>query len=228
MDALPTPPVVPAAPTPPPPHAAPSPAPIGPALPLTGPGGPLRLESHDRRLVRLAAGFYGIATLFAIGYAGFSGTIGTLFGDEAPSAGATLAAVIMGLGIVGLSRLGARVVPRIARAADALGELLGPLSIGGALVLALMSGVAEELLFRGALWPHLGLWGTTFLFGLVHFVPKRALIGYPLFALAGGFLLGLLRRGGGSVLPPMLAHVIVNAMNLAWIGRRRSAAPPAP
>ena len=226
MDAAPTPSSAPFAPTPPPPHAAASPAPIGPEPSATGPGGVLRLESHDRRLVRLAAGFYGIATLFALGYAAFSGTIGTIFGEEGPGAGAILAAVAMGLGIVGLSRLGARVLPRVSRAADALGDLLGPLSWGGAIVLALMSGVAEELLFRGALWPHLGLFGTTFLFGLVHFVPKRALWGYPLFALVAGLLLGLLRRGSGSVLPPMLAHTIVNAMNLAWIGRRRSVAPP--
>jgi membrane protease YdiL (CAAX protease family) len=226
VDANPTPPAAPPAPTPPPPHAAASPTPIGPELAPSTPGGALRLESHDRRLVRLAAGFYGIATLFALGYAGFSGTIGTVFGEETPGAGATLAAVVLGLGIVGLSRLGARVWPRMARAADALGDLLGPLSWGGAIVLALMSGFAEELLFRGALWPHLGLFGTTLLFGLVHFVPKKALWGYPLFALAGGFLLGLLRRGGGSVFPPMLAHAIVNALNLAWIGRRRSAAPP--
>ena len=50
-----------------------------------------------------------------------------------------------------------------------LGELLGPITFRAALGLALLSGVAEELLFRGALWPHLGLFGTTFLFALVRF-----------------------------------------------------------
>jgi membrane protease YdiL (CAAX protease family) len=175
--------------------------------------------------VRLAAGFYGVVLLFAVGYATFSGTISTLFGERAPGGGTLLAAVVVGFGIVGLSRLGAVALPTVDRAADALHGLLGPISWRTAIVLALLSGVAEELLFRGALWPHLGLWGTTFLFGLVHVMPSRALLFYPLFALVAGLLLGFLRQGGGNVLPAMLAHAIVNAWNLAWIGARRPATP---
>ena len=66
-------------------------------------------------------------------------------------------------------------------------------------------GVGEELLFRGALWPHLGLPGTTFLFGLVHIIPRKQLWGYPLFALGAGLLLGLLLAvGTGGLLSGFL------------------------
>ena len=208
---------------PPPPHAAQSPGPVGPALvPAPAPPAVALPESHDRRLLRLAAGFYGVVMLFAVGYATFSGKLPELFGDEGPAASSLVGAVVVGFGIVGLCRLGNHLFPAVARAADALGELIGPVTWKGALGLALLSGVGEELLFRGALWPHLRIWGTTFLFALVHVVPKKALLGYPLFALGGGLLLGLLRLSGGNVLAPIVAHVIVNAMNLAWIGRRRA------
>ena len=173
-------------------------------------------------VLRVAAGFYGVVTLFALGYSTFSGTLPHLFGDEGPSTSSLVGAAVVGLGIVGLCRLGSRIFPAVDRAAVTLGELLGPITWKGALGLALLSGVAEELLFRGALWPHLGIWGTTFLFALVHVVPKKSLVGYPLFALGGGLLLGLLRLSGGNVLPAIVAHFIVNAMNLAWIGRRRA------
>lgn len=211
---------------PPPPHAAPSPRPVGPPPPLPAPTPPPAPapESHDRRMMRLAAGFYGVVTLFALGYSAFSGTLPTLFGDAAPSGSALLAGLVVGLAIVGLCRIGARVLPAVDHAATSLARLLGPITWRGALGLALLSGVAEELLFRGALWAHLGLFGTTFLFGLVHVVPKRELMGYPLFALGGGLLLGLLRQGSGNVLPAILAHATVNAWNLTWIGHRAAAA----
>jgi membrane protease YdiL (CAAX protease family) len=112
---------------------------------------------------------------------------------------------------------------------EGLQVALGPVGPVEAILLALLSGVAEELLFRGALWHHLGFAGTTLLFGLVHVLPSRKLWLYPVFAIAAGALLGLLRDGQGNVLPPMLAHVLVNAANLMWLGgRARQTAAPAP
>jgi len=184
--------------------------------------------THGRELVRLAVGFYGITVVFAVGYALFSGTIRTLLGTQGPSLGHLLAAVGIGGVVVAASHVAARAAPVVDRAWKALEALLGPVDARAALVLAVCSGVAEELLFRGALWPHLGLAGTTLLFGLVHVLPRRALIVYPVFAAAVGLLFGLLREGSGSVLPPMVAHVVVNATNLLLFSRRRPAPPLAP
>lgn len=197
------------------------------AAPLSTPG-PDPRGPHGHELVRLAAGFYGITVLFAIGYALFSGTIGTLFGTRGPSVGHLLAAVGLGGLVVGASHLAGRALPVVGRAWRALEDLLGPLDRRAALTLALVSGVAEELLFRGALWPHLGLAGTSLLFGLVHVLPRRALAVYPVFATLVGLLLGLLREGSGSVVPPMVAHVLVNGTNLLLLARRPSTPTLAP
>ena len=178
-------------------------------------------------LLRLAGGFYAIVTLFAFGYAIFDGLkrsggegAGEPFlGLALPTWGLALAGIGIGLVIVGVVHVGLRAVPGVDRAAKEMAGLLGPLELRDALILAGMSGVAEELLFRGALWPHLGMWGTSLLFGLVHVIPRKQLWAYPLFAAAAGLLLGILRDASGSVLPPILAHVTVNALNLWWLGK---------
>lgn len=181
-----------------------------------------------RGIVRLAAGFYGIVLLFAIGYAFFDRIARDDAGDDPflglalPSLGLALAGIGMGLVIVGVTHVGMRALPSVRRSSRTLAGILGPLTWKQALALAVFSGVGEEVLFRGALWPHLDLLGTTFLFGLVHIIPRKDLWGYPLFALGAGLLLGLLRESSGSVIPPILAHVTVNALNLAWLGAKHA------
>jgi membrane protease YdiL (CAAX protease family) len=206
----------------PPPPAPVAPAPARPPIRLldallTGQGGPI---------VRAAFLFYGVVLLFAIGYAIFGGVAGRLFGDRMPHPNSLLVGLVLGLAIVGACQVTMRTLPAVGAAANEIEKILGPLSYPAVAALAVVSGFTEELLFRGALWPHLGLAGTTFLFGLVHVVPNRALSGYPIFALAAGFLLGLLRNATDNVLPCMVAHVTVNAVNLGWLEyrRRRTAA----
>ncbi len=183
---------------------------------------PRPVNDGNPGLTKLAAGFYGVVLLFAVGYALFSGNheIKIILGTKAPSLPAILAGIGVGLVIVGVVRIGARVLPSIDRACGDLAAILGPVSRKDALLLALFSSVAEEVLFRGALWHHLGLAGTTCLFGLVHILPRRRLWAYPLFATGAGLILGLLREGTGSVLPPILVHFVVNALNLIWIGSK--------
>ena len=183
-------------------------------------------------IVKMAGVFYGVVGLFAFGYAFFDWLQrdgvpqGYVFlGLAFPSFGMTIAGLGIGLAIVGVVHVGRRSIPGVDRAVDELARLIGPISTGDALWLALFSGIGEELLFRGALWSHLGWFGTTFLFGLVHIVPRRRLWSYPLFAAGAGLLLGLLRDTSGSVIPPILAHVTVNGINLVWLARR--AARPA-
>jgi membrane protease YdiL (CAAX protease family) len=154
-----------------------------------------------------------------VGYALFSRNFDTLMGEKPLEWKGVAAALGIGLVLVGLTRLGARAWKPMGRAARAGAEILGPLTVPEALGLAALSGVAEELLFRGALWVHLGLWGTTLLFGLVHVIPRLDLWLWPLFALVAGLAMGLVREGSGHVLPAMLAHVLVNALNLVWLSR---------
>jgi membrane protease YdiL (CAAX protease family) len=177
--------------------------------------------------VRLAWFFYGVVALFAVGFAIFSGHAWQLLGEAAPTAAHLLAAVGLGCIVVAACHLGVRLWGPIARASEAAARILGPLRLRDVCLLALLSGVSEELLFRGALWPALDLAGTSLLFGLVHLVPKRALWVYPLFAVAVGLLLGLLRQATESVVPAMLAHAVINGLNLAWLSRIARTLPEA-
>lgn len=178
-------------------------------------------------LLRRVLPFYGVVILFALGYSLFSDEIGVLFGDKPLQLKSLAAALGIALGLVAVARVGSRAWAPLERAADAARVLLGRIPAVEIAGLALLSGVAEELLFRGALWKPLGPWGTTLLFGLVHFVPRRSLWIYPLYAAAAGLFLGMLREGTGSLIPCMLAHALMNGLNLAWITRARPRAAAA-
>ncbi|RME76034.1 MAG: CPBP family intramembrane metalloprotease [Planctomycetota bacterium] len=104
---------------------------------------------------------------------------------------------------------------------------LGPLEPREVHALALASGIAEELLFRGALQPAFGSllgsplagWAVaTLAFGLLHFAgPERW--PWTVFALVLGGYLGALQLYADNVLAPIVLHVVVNDINLRRIAR---------
>jgi membrane protease YdiL (CAAX protease family) len=85
-------------------------------------------------------------------------------------------------------------------------------------VIAILPGLCEELVVRGALLPslleRLGPGGAVFtsalLFAAMHADPYRFL-----FTMTIGLVLGALRLGTGSLWPPVLAHVTLNALTFA-------------
>jgi membrane protease YdiL (CAAX protease family) len=127
-----------------------------------------------------------------------------------------------GLAVVGASRLWTvRSAAGRAVAAE-LGRLIGPVSAPRAWLLALSSGLAEEAFFRGALQPRVGWLAATVLFAALHFVPTRQLRSWALFALVAGGLFGALFAATGDLLAPALAHIVVNGLNLRWLGSRHA------
>ena len=98
-------------------------------------------------------------------------------------------------------------------------RVLGPLPMHRILALAILSGVAEEAIFRGTLQPWIGFTATSILFGCMHFVPSTIFLPWTLFALGSGFLFGWLFEFRDSLIAPTVAHVTVNAVNLALIVR---------
>jgi hypothetical protein len=98
------------------------------------------------------------------------------------------------------------------RLQDQVNALFGPMTIPRAAALALSSGVAEELLFRAALLPVVGLWLSSLLFGLLHCGPR--LSGWAVFAFLAGLLMGGLFLLTGGVLAPAGAHVVINGVQL--------------
>lgn len=86
------------------------------------------------------------------------------------------------------------------------------------LTIIVLAPVAEEIIFRGILYPtikqaghpRLALWGVAFVFALIHF---NAAILIPLLLLA--LLLAWLYEYTDNLLAPIAAHVCFNALNFA-------------
>ncbi|MBW2425386.1 MAG: CPBP family intramembrane metalloprotease [Deltaproteobacteria bacterium] len=132
--------------------------------------------------------------------------------------------LLLGVGLGAVAVLFSEAMTRWTRLGEGLADLLGR-SVAGiglpdALLLALASGLGEEMLFRGALQPAVGLVWASLIFGACHFLPRRELFAWSLFAVGMGFALGGLYEWTGHLAAPIAAHVVVNAINLPRLARR--------
>lgn len=84
-------------------------------------------------------------------------------------------------------------------------------------VIALLAAVPEELLFRGAFQPDIGLLPTALIFGLAHAISRQ----YIVYATAAGLLCGLLMQWSGTLWAPMAAHATIDAIMLVLLSRNR-------
>ncbi|UCE84642.1 MAG: CPBP family intramembrane metalloprotease [Deltaproteobacteria bacterium] len=183
-------------------------------------------QRHGRRVVGMAFVFYaalgGAAVLWRTVWGGES----LLYVSEVAAERGIdwlpdLAAGLLAAGLVVLvswevtrrTRSGAALARALARA-------IGPVPLPHCLVLALLSGVAEEAFFRGALQPRTGLLAASLLFGLAHFVPRREFLPWTAFSVVVGVLLGVLFEQTGNLLAPVVTHIGVNAVNLPLLVRR--------
>ncbi len=96
----------------------------------------------------------------------------------------------------------------------------------GIAVIAGLSALAEELVFRGLLMPWLGLLPQALLFGVVHAQlsgPSRWV--WVAWASVVGLALGAIFGLSGSLLGAMLAHALINGLNLHYL-KTHDTAPP--
>ena len=84
------------------------------------------------------------------------------------------------------------------------------------LLVSVMAGLAEELLFRGVLQPIVGLPAASLLFGAVH-VGGRGFLGYGIWAACIGAFLGWLMNVTGGLTAPVVAHAAYDALALAYV-----------
>jgi len=91
------------------------------------------------------------------------------------------------------------------------------LTIGRILVIAGFSSVGEELLFRGMLQPWIGLVPAALLFGVVHQIPGPSRWVWVGWATIVGLGLGAIFALTGSLLGPLVAHALINGVNLAFL-----------
>ena len=104
-------------------------------------------------------------------------------------------------------------------------EILGGLGGVSILLIALASGIGEELFFRAGMQPSLGWVLSSLIFGGVHVGPDRRYLPWTVWAVVMGFMLGGIYQLTGSLLGPILAHVTINAVNLAFIARHDPRGP---
>lgn len=150
------------------------------------------------------------------------------------SLGSSLA-LDLGLGVASglFILLGWTLLERRVRSAAELGrrlaEMLRGLTLGEALVLALLSSFAEELFFRGAVqgsWPGIaGFLFATVLFAVVHSGPGREFRWWSLFALIAGGVMGAWVLLRGNLTAAILTHWTVNTIQLARIASSPDTAP---
>lgn len=99
-------------------------------------------------------------------------------------------------------------------------DLLKPLFTGiGArevVVIALAAGIGEELLFRGALQPEIGLIPASLVFGALH-MGGRGTLAFGVWVAVMGAALGWLAMATGGLLAPVVAHACYDAAALAYI-----------
>lgn len=114
-----------------------------------------------------------------------------------------------------------RVLVRRAPWARALHEALRPAVKGAAdgwlFALAAASAVGEELLFRGLLVPLLGVVLPSIAFGVLHQVRGPARWGWMAWATLMGLLFAVLYAATGSLVGPIVAHVMINGANLRYL-----------
>lgn len=128
-----------------------------------------------------------------------------------------------GLAIVAAWRLAVRVLPALGELEDRLRGMLGTIEPSAAISLAIISGFAEELFFRGAMQ---GAWGpvwATLIFGLLHTGPGRPFRAWTVFALLAGAVMAALTVWRGNILAAVVTHMVVNGVNLTRLATTRPA-----
>jgi len=185
--------------------------------PNSPPPRPLRL--HPRVLVGYGSLLGAVMLVVGSGWA-------LLAGDEGPSAwfprqrwladlllgalvGAAFAAAAWGL----FGRIPA--LQRIERRLVALLDMPA-LRPHHAVLFGLLAGVPEEILFRGALQPTLGLLVTSLVFGALHAVT----LAYFVYAGVAGVLLGALALWRGALWAPIAAHTVIDVIMFALLIHR--------
>lgn len=118
-----------------------------------------------------------------------------------------------------------RFVPSFRYASSMLERALSSfrITLPFALALAALSSLAEEIFFRGALLPLVGVWGQALLFGLMHPAPRKAWV-YTFYTFIAGVVFGYATMLSGSLIPGIVAHFLINLQGFLEIRHKRQKA----
>ena len=172
-------------------------------------------------LLRLAILGEGLLVLIALAWSRWRGT-GLVLGDAAEG-------VLVGcLAAVGLCAVnyyllcGAPELPGVRSIrqlyVEAFKPIFGNLSATEIVLISLAAGIGEELLFRGALQPEVGLLPASIIFGLLH-MGGSGTLAFGCWVMLMGAALGGLAIWTGGLLAPIVAHAVYDAAAMAYIRR---------
>ncbi len=174
------------------------------------------------RMVRLAGGLYGAMLAVALAWGAARGLLaGWWRFDSARSvAEAVIAGITLGLVAILLTWPLERGIPGVRALSERFSTLLAGTSTRDAVLLAALSSVGEEALFRGCLQEELGPWLATALFAAVHSGPERVYLWWTASAFVFGLGLAALYQVQGGLLAPIVMHFVINAVNIRMLGER--------
>lgn len=129
----------------------------------------------------------------------------------------TIIGIGLGLFFVWLSKVSMVRFPWAREMNREFRHVLGKLNGQQILALAVLSSVAEEAFFRGAMQPALGFVLTGLIFGALHTMPKRKMIPWTVSAMILGFAFGAITEWTGNLITPIIAHFTINYFNLHLI-----------
>jgi hypothetical protein len=139
-----------------------------------------------------------------------------VFGVEA-----ALASIVLGVCGAALAVILTRVLFRRTKWARALHDKLRPLvrheDDAVIWLMAIASSIGEELFFRGFLSVTIGVWLSSIAFGLLHQVRGAGRFGWAGSAFTMGLFLSLLYALTGQLVGCIVAHAIVNVVNLHYL-----------
>jgi hypothetical protein len=98
-----------------------------------------------------------------------------------------------------------------------LRHMLFPLTDSEIVVLAAASSVGEEMFFRGALLPAVGLVTSSAIFALLHIGPKARHLPWTASSFGAGLLFGGMFLWTGDLTGPVIAHFLINFLNLRHV-----------
>lgn len=134
--------------------------------------------------------------------------------DDINPAITVLLVILLAAVAIGISALMSKISERVRDLSIELKRILGDLSNSDICLFAISSGIGEEMLFRGPLLYHAGIVPSTIIFSVLHGFFQKKFIAWSLFALFVGFGLGWICIWTGGLLAPVIAHVIINSVNL--------------
>ena len=181
-------------------------------------------SSHRLRALRVIAGYALLAALATALALALRDGVPWVCPDPwypLPPEVALVSSAVLGLALatamVVLTRFAVRRFGWAQRLHSELRPVARDLTIGQILLVAGLSSLGEELLFRGLLVPTVGVLVAAALFGLAHQIKGPSRWVWASSATAVGALLGAIFALTGSLVGPLLAHAIINAVNLTYL-----------